>query len=120
MRAIQGSAELAIRNLFKRLANGAESKTLSAIDYMDDGTPIVLEVQLNGHDGSARFDFSGTGPEVLGKSFIPLQCDLEAMGRNALFTTIELNMKRPCKFAMADMLLPPYRTLGLSLNRTNW
>ena len=77
MRAIQGSAELAIRNLFKRLANGAEKKTLSAIDYMDDGTPIALEVELNGLDGSARFDFSGTGPEVLGKSFLHGLCSGE-------------------------------------------
>ena len=108
MRAIQGSAELAIRNLFKRLADGAEKKTLSAIDYMDDGTPIALEVQLNGHDGSARFDFTGTGPEVLGKSFSPSQCDLEVTGGVPLsrpFRT-ERKLERSFTFAMIDVLLP--------------
>ena len=67
MRAIQGSAELAVRNLFKRLLNDDEqSRTISATDYMDDGNPISLQVHIK-QDGSAIFDFTGTGPEVLGK-----------------------------------------------------
>ena len=32
---------------------------------MDDGTPIRLSVTVDRRDGSAAFDFAGTGPEVL-------------------------------------------------------
>ncbi|EFX05636.1 hydantoinase [Grosmannia clavigera kw1407] len=66
MNAIQESAELAIRNLFKKLAVRFNGHELSAVDYMDDGTPICLKVTIDVATGSAQFDFSGTGPEVYG------------------------------------------------------
>ncbi len=31
---------------------------------MDDGSPIKLKITINGKDGTADFDFTGTGPEV--------------------------------------------------------
>ncbi|VDK27861.1 unnamed protein product, partial [Anisakis simplex] len=37
---------------------------LSAVDYMDDGTPICLSVEIDQQKGEAIFDFDGTGPEV--------------------------------------------------------
>lgn len=64
MGAIQDSAELAVRNLFKKLAAKFQDTELSATDYMDDGTPIQLKVTINADDGSAKFDFSGTSTEV--------------------------------------------------------
>lgn len=67
MAAIQDTAESAIRNLFKKIAQTKDTRTVSAVDYMDDGTPIALKIVINGQDGSATFDFTGTGPEVLGK-----------------------------------------------------
>ncbi|KAL1863104.1 hypothetical protein Daus18300_008096 [Diaporthe australafricana] len=66
MGAIQDSAELAIRNLFKKLAAKTHGSELHAIDHMDDGTPIQLRVAISASDGSAVFDFTGTGPEVYG------------------------------------------------------
>ena len=72
MRAIQDSAELAVRNLFKKLAKKVQGTELSAIDYMDDGTPIQLKVTINSDDGSAIFDFTGTGPEVYGNWNAPV------------------------------------------------
>ncbi|KAL2814029.1 Hydantoinase B/oxoprolinase-domain-containing protein [Aspergillus granulosus] len=66
MQAIQDSAELATRNLFKNIAKRFNSTKVSAVDYMDDGTPIQLQVSINEEDGSATFDFTGTGPEVYG------------------------------------------------------
>ncbi|KAE8552313.1 hypothetical protein EYB25_006207 [Talaromyces marneffei] len=71
MGAIQDSAEFATRNLFKRLLKENGSSTISAIDYMDDGTPIQLQVTIN-EDGSAIFDFTGTGPEVYGNWNAPV------------------------------------------------
>lgn len=71
MGAIQDAAELAIRNLFKSLAakhtsTDKEAAQLSAVDYMDDGTPICLTVTIDPRTGSAVLDFTGTGPQVLG------------------------------------------------------
>lgn len=71
MGAIQDAAELAIRNLFKSLAakhtnTNKETAQLSAVDYMDDGTPICLTVTIDPQTGSAVLDFTGTGPQVLG------------------------------------------------------
>lgn len=72
MRAIQDSAELAVRNLFKKLAVKFHGSELSAVDYMDDGTPIQLKVTINAEDGSALFDFTGTGPEAYGNWNAPV------------------------------------------------
>jgi 5-oxoprolinase (ATP-hydrolysing) len=66
MQAIQDSAELATRNLFKSIAKRFNSTQVSAVDYMDDGTPIQLQVSINEENGSSTFDFTGTGPEVYG------------------------------------------------------
>ncbi|KAB8254108.1 Hydantoinase B/oxoprolinase-domain-containing protein [Aspergillus pseudonomiae] len=66
MYAIQATAETAVRNLLKDLHKRFNGEPLEAVDYMDDGTPIRLKVTINESDGSAVFDFSGTGPEVYG------------------------------------------------------
>ena len=44
---------------------------LEAVDYMDDGTPIHLQVTIDANSGSAHFDFTGTGPEVVGNTNAP-------------------------------------------------
>ena len=66
MYGIQATAETAVRDLLKGLYKRFDGEPLEAVDYMDDGTPIRLKVTINGEDGSAKFDFSGTGPEVYG------------------------------------------------------
>ncbi|KKK12268.1 hypothetical protein ARAM_002686 [Aspergillus rambellii] len=66
MYAIQATAETAVRNLLKDLHHRFGGKPLEAVDYMDDGTPIRLKVTIDGTDGSAIFDFEGTGPQVYG------------------------------------------------------
>jgi 5-oxoprolinase (ATP-hydrolysing) len=72
MYAIQATAETAVRNLLKDLYHRFEGKPLQAVDYMDDGTPIKLKVTINGDDGSAVFDFAGTGPQVYGAWNAPI------------------------------------------------
>lgn len=44
---------------------------LKAVDYMDDGTPIALTVDIDQETGSAIFDFAGTGPQVYGNTNAP-------------------------------------------------
>lgn len=64
MEAIQKNAEEAVRGLLKGFSERFRGHPLKAVDYMDDGTPLVLKVTINGEDGSAKFDFTGTGPEA--------------------------------------------------------
>ena len=70
MYAIQRTAEIAVRELFKSAYDKYNGKILEAVDFMDDGTPIVLKVTLS-PDGSAIFDFAGTGPQVYGNTNAP-------------------------------------------------
>lgn len=67
MRQIQDNAELSVRNLLKEISLKFAGRDLSAIDYMDDGTPIQLQVSIDAEKGEAVFDFDGTGPEVYGE-----------------------------------------------------
>lgn len=67
MRQIQDNAELSVRNLLKEISLKFAERDLSAIDYMDDGTPIQLQVSIDAEKGEAVFDFDGTGPEVYGE-----------------------------------------------------
>ncbi|KAF2487447.1 Hydantoinase B/oxoprolinase-domain-containing protein [Neohortaea acidophila] len=71
MHNIQDNAELSVRNLLKSVSKRFEGKDLSAIDYMDDGSPIQLKVTIDADKGEAVFDFTGTGPEVYGNTNAP-------------------------------------------------
>ena len=77
MRAIQSNASLSVRNLLKDVASRYfsssdgvpdgethDKNTLTAIDHMDDGSPIQLSISISPTEGTATFDFTGTGPEV--------------------------------------------------------
>ena len=69
MTHIQNHAENAVRSMLKRfslLKGLPEVGQVSAIDYMDDGTQIYLKITIDRTNGSAIFDFEGTGPELYG------------------------------------------------------
>jgi len=68
---IQNNAELSVRNLLKDVSKRFEGQDLSAIDYMDDGSPIKLKITIDAEKGEAVFDFDGTGPEVYGNTNAP-------------------------------------------------
>ncbi|MCJ1297881.1 hypothetical protein MMC08_000669 [Hypocenomyce scalaris] len=71
MRNIQDNAELSVRDLLKDVSKRFEGQDLSAVDYMDDGSPIKLKITINADKGEAVFDFDGTGPEVYGNTNAP-------------------------------------------------
>lgn len=79
---VQDNAEVAIRDLLRSVARTAVSKLgkaeLYACDRMDDGSRICLTVSLNEKEGSAVFDFSGTGREVHGNLNAPRAVTLSA------------------------------------------
>ncbi|GME35855.1 5-oxoprolinase (ATP-hydrolysing) [Neofusicoccum parvum] len=71
MYGIQANAELAVRNLFRRVARERGPAPLTATDYYDDGTPIRLAITIDAATGSAVFDFAGTGPQTHGNMNSP-------------------------------------------------
>lgn len=68
---IRRNAEMAVRTLLKQVVQKQQGKDLTAIDYMDDGTPICLKISIDEATGNAVFDFDGTGPEVYGNTNTP-------------------------------------------------
>ncbi|KAG6005826.1 hypothetical protein E4U21_007598 [Claviceps maximensis] len=68
---IQKNAELCVRNLLRDVHARFGGKALKAVDYMDDGTPIRLSITIDPDQGSAEFDFDGTGPQVYGNINAP-------------------------------------------------
>jgi len=71
---VQDSAEEAVRNRLRELSLSKglkEVDTIKAVDYMDDGSPIVLQLTIDRRDGSAIFNFDGTGPEIWGNCNAP-------------------------------------------------
>jgi len=73
MRHIQANAEGAVRGMLREFgaARGGGTVVAAAADQMDDGTPIALTVTVNTDEGSAVFDFEGTGPQVIGNTNAP-------------------------------------------------
>ena len=75
MNHIQENAEVAVRQVLKAFGKEAQRKTgksvLCAEDFMDDGSVISLKVSIDCDQGTAIFDFSGTGPEVWGNINAP-------------------------------------------------
>ncbi|CAL8463366.1 g2900 [Coccomyxa elongata] len=74
MHHIQANAEDAVRQMlvaFSEEQQLPEVGTVIAEDQMDDGTPIRLSVTVDRRDGSAVFNFEGTGPQVFGNTNAP-------------------------------------------------
>ncbi|KAJ7621249.1 Hydantoinase B/oxoprolinase [Roridomyces roridus] len=69
---IRANAEASVRNLLRDVVKRAGSTSLSAVDYLDDGSPIQLKVDINESEGSAVLDFAGTGCEVRGNLNAPI------------------------------------------------
>ncbi|XP_003967906.2 5-oxoprolinase isoform X1 [Takifugu rubripes] len=80
---IQSNAELAVRDMLREFSCRRRQQTgsldVESEDFMDDGTPIRLRVQINEEEGSALFDFSGTGTEVWGNCNAPRAITLSAL-----------------------------------------
>ncbi|KAL3475522.1 Hydantoinase B/oxoprolinase-domain-containing protein [Aspergillus californicus] len=83
MTAIQSNAELAVRSYLLSTLSRLGPR-LSSIDQMDNGTLIKLSVYI-APDGSATFDFTGTGVEMLSNINAP-----PAITHSAIIYTLRL------------------------------
>ncbi|KFA54547.1 hypothetical protein S40293_08048 [Stachybotrys chartarum IBT 40293] len=87
MYEIQRTADSAVRNLLKDMYRRYGGRPLEALDFMDDGTPIKLTINID-ENGSAVFDFNGTGPEVHGNINAP-----EAITHSAIIYALRCMIK---------------------------
>ena len=71
MKSIQSNAESSVRDLLRDVSRRFKGRELAAVDYMDDGSPIALKIDIDAERGEAIFDFEGTGPEVYGNTNAP-------------------------------------------------
>lgn len=71
MNAIQSSAEIAVREFHKQVAQ-THPEPLTGVDYFDDGTEIRVKITIDPQTGSAVYDFSGTGPQMWGNFNCPI------------------------------------------------
>eukprot|EP00878_Enallax_costatus_P007255 GHUV01007601.1.p1 GENE.GHUV01007601.1~~GHUV01007601.1.p1 ORF type:complete len:447 (+),score=116.96 GHUV01007601.1:60-1343(+) len=74
MKYIQANAEDAVREMLRDFSKSRglpEVGTVTAEDQLDDGSPIRLTITIDRSEGSATFDFTGTGPEVYGNLNAP-------------------------------------------------
>ncbi|CBF78035.1 hypothetical protein AN8779.2 [Aspergillus nidulans FGSC A4] len=83
MGAIQSNAELAVRSYLTTVRERL-GPHLTATDQMDNGTLIRLSVSIS-PDGSATFDFTGTGVEMLSNINAP-----PAITHSAIIYTLRL------------------------------
>lgn len=79
MSHIQKNAEVAVRNMLKEIAHTSGKSDLYAEDFMDDGTPIRLHIEIDAEQGTAKFDFNETGLEVYGNCNAPTAVTLSAI-----------------------------------------
>ena len=86
MAHIQANAEASVRCMLRAFAaarleegggvsappsSSSRAVVVTASDQMDDGTPIALTVTIDAASGDATFDFTGTGPQVIGNTNAP-------------------------------------------------
>jgi len=118
MRFIQDNAEASVRKMLKEFA-ATHGTTASAVDFMDDGSRIELTVKIDPEDGSAVFDFSGTGPQVLANHNAPPAVTYSAVIyslRSLVAQDIPLNQGclKPIKFVIPEYsLLNPSSDAGV-------
>jgi 5-oxoprolinase (ATP-hydrolysing) len=76
---IQKNAENAVRNYLKSVfVKLPPGRTLKAVDRLNNGTRIHVEIRIC-EDGSADFDFTGTGVDYLGNGNAPKSVCLSAI-----------------------------------------
>jgi 5-oxoprolinase (ATP-hydrolysing) len=80
---IQENAEIAVREMLKEIGTKTKNETgktvLYAEDKLDDGSAIVLKITISEENGSAVFDFTGTGLQVPHNLNAPRQVTFSAI-----------------------------------------
>ena len=83
MNYIQENAEVAVREMLMEIGKRVKAETgksvLHAEDFMDDGSRLNLSVTIDTADGTATFDFTGSGTQVWGNTNAPRAVTFSAL-----------------------------------------
>ncbi|TYJ54879.1 hypothetical protein B9479_004471 [Cryptococcus floricola] len=71
MKQIQLVARETVHEFFRQTYDKFSGRPLRAVDYMDNGTEIRLEVRIDREKGEATFDWTGTGPQSHSNTNMP-------------------------------------------------
>ncbi|GKY94529.1 hypothetical protein MPSEU_000418600 [Mayamaea pseudoterrestris] len=110
---IQKNAEKSVRKMLIDFATEHGTRA-HAVDHMDDGSRIELTIDIDPSNGSARFDFTGTGPQVLANHNAPPAVTYSAVIyslRSLVAEDIPLN--QGC-LAPIEFVIPRYSLLNPS------
>jgi len=118
MQHIQANAERAVRAMlttFSTRQNLPVIGTVAAEDFMDDGTPICLAVTIDRTQGSAVFDFAGTGPELYGNLNAPPAVTASAViyCLRCLLPDVDIPLNQGC-LVPVEIRIPPSSLLNPS------
>lgn len=120
MQHIQDCAETSVRDMLRAFSLREHLQpvdSVSAEDYLDDGTPIRLRIEIDRVAGSAVFDFTGTGPEICGNLNAPPAVTASAIiyCLRCLLPEVDIPLNQGC-LAPIRMILPPNSVLNPSVN----
>jgi len=92
-----------------------EVGSVFAEDFLDDGTPIRLRIEIDRRMGSAVFDFTGTGPEIYGNLNAPPAVTASAIiyCLRCLLVDIDIPLNQGC-LAPVLIIIPPQSILSPS------
>ncbi|XP_055890721.1 5-oxoprolinase-like [Biomphalaria glabrata] len=83
MKYIQENAEVAVKEMLKEIGRKTKAATgrteIYAEDFMDHGSRICLHINIDENEGTALFDFTGTGHQVYGNTNAPRAITLSAI-----------------------------------------
>ena len=118
MQHIQANAERAVRAMlttFSTRQNLPVIGTVTAEDFMDDGTPICLAVTIDRTQGSAVFNFEGTGPELYGNLNAPPAVTASAViyCLRCLLPDVDIPLNQGC-LVPVEIRIPPFSLLNPS------
>ncbi|KAL7420641.1 hypothetical protein Q5752_004592 [Cryptotrichosporon argae] len=79
MAQIQALARETIKDFFRATHARFGGRPLEAVDYMDDGTMLRLKITIDPAEGTAVFDWTGTGPQTHGNFNSPISISYAAI-----------------------------------------
>ncbi|KAK8038210.1 5-oxoprolinase [Apiospora phragmitis] len=113
MEAIQNNAAQAVRDLLKSFSRRFQGQDLKATDYLDDGTPLSLEIRIDPETGDAVFDFEGTGHEQFGN----LNCPPAVMLSGIMAATVGSNVETSQR--IVDLVFKAFQACAASQGTCN-
>ena len=115
---IQFTAERAVREMLRSFSLRQNLDPIDSVyseDFLDDGSLIRLKITIEREEGSAVFDFEGTGAEIYGNLNAPhaVSCSAIIYCLRCLIPDFDLPLNQGC-LAPVKIVIPPQCLLNPS------